>query len=313
MLRDFAKEFFEFVDNSRLENGSKRDYRRGWKLLKGSKLAGMRLDQITRDDCETTRFYVLPPRRKDSTRQRVPYESPYSTNCAIRTLSRMLHKAKDWKYLSEIPRLKTVEAPARTAMFTAEVEAMVLEACPQPMRDVLILVLDMGLRNGSEAVCMRWEYLNLTEGYYFNPKGKTENARRVVGLSERVLKALRGRKPQFQGWIFPSEKSKSGHIELPKLQAKFRRICRRMGLPDELKMYCGRHRFGTTMMDQTGDPSLVMKAMGHGDIRSTLGYLRPNVGKVKSVIDNKNRENEAALAAKAQQAATADETKGWVN
>jgi hypothetical protein len=39
----------------------------------------------------------------------------------------------------------------------------------------------------------------------------------VVGLSGRVVEALRNQEPQLQGWVFPSDRSKLGHIELAKL------------------------------------------------------------------------------------------------
>lgn len=296
MLRDFATKFLEFIEQSRLEKGSKTNYKQGWKLLKHSKLAGMRLDHITRDDCDTTRFYVFPKRLKNCTEEAVPYESPYSTNCAIRTLSRMLHKAKDWQLIREVPKLKLVEAPPRTAMFTPEIEMQLLGACPQPLHDAVLVVLDTGMRNGSEVLSMRWEYVNFAGCYYHNPKGKSERARRVVPLSERVTEALRARNPQLQGWVFASDKSRSGHVELRKLQIRFRKICRKLGIPDELKIYCGRHTFGTTTMNKTGDPALVMKTMGHADLRSTLPYLHPKVGIIKAVIDQRNREKEAGLA-----------------
>jgi len=63
----------------------------------------MQIDQITRDDVETTKFH----------------ESPYSENCAIRTLRRMLGKARDWKAIHEVPRIKTVKVFPRETAFDA--------------------------------------------------------------------------------------------------------------------------------------------------------------------------------------------------
>jgi integrase len=65
---------------------------------------------------------------------------------------------------------------------------------------------------------MRWEYINWDSAFYFNPKGKTRKARRPVPLSDRVIALLRIiQHEQFgraDGWVFPSKKSRSGHIEL---------------------------------------------------------------------------------------------------
>jgi integrase len=273
LLRDFAPRFLEFVKESRLEAQSKRDYGNGWRLISRSKLAGMRLHEITTDDVATTHFH----------------DSPYSTNSALRTLRRMLHKAKDWKIIQDVPIVKLAKAKARDMLFTPEVEAKLLSKCPRPLSDLLVIMLDTGMRDG-EVVRMRWENVYLNENFYFNPKGKTKQARRPVPLSQRVLQLLKDRQPALQGWVFGSDKSKSGHIQLHKLQLRFRKICRELGLSEELKLYSARHTFGTVTMKETKNPALVMQAMGHSDLKTTLIYLHPEVAEVKSVIDRRNEQ-----------------------
>ena len=81
LVREFATQFTEWLDKTTLEQKTKSDYKNGSRLILQTALSGMRMDQITRDDVETTKFH----------------ESPYSRNCAIRTLRRMLGKARDWK------------------------------------------------------------------------------------------------------------------------------------------------------------------------------------------------------------------------
>lgn len=271
LLRDFAPRFLEFINESRLEAQSKRDYQNGWRLISKSKLVGMRLHEITPDDIETTHFH----------------KSPYSTNSALRTLRRMLHKAKDWKIIQEVPKTKLAKAKPRDALVTPEIEAKLLSRCPSPLYDVIVIMLDTGMRNG-EVVRMRWENVYLGESFYFNPKGKTSQARRPVPLSERVLRLLRARHPVAQGWVFASGKSKSGHVELHKLQLRFRKICRELGINDQLKLYSARHTFGTITMKETRNPALVMQTMGHSDLKTTMIYLHPEVAEVKTVIDRRN-------------------------
>jgi integrase len=91
---------------------------------------------------------------------------------------------------------------------------------------------------------MRWEYINWDSAFYFNPKGKTRKARRPVPLSDRVIALLRIiQHEQFgraDGWVFPSKKSRSGHIELSGIEHVFRKIARELGIPDALKLYCAR-------------------------------------------------------------------------
>ena len=91
LVREFGKQFIEWLDKTTLAENTKADYKNGRRLILKTPLSGMRMDQITADDVETTKFH----------------ESPHSRNCAIRTLRRMLGKARDWKVLREVPRIKT--------------------------------------------------------------------------------------------------------------------------------------------------------------------------------------------------------------
>jgi integrase len=140
------------------------------------------MDQITADDAEATKFH----------------ESPYSRNCAIRTLRRMLGKARDWKMIRELPRIKSVKVFPRDRMVTVEDEKRLLGASPEPLKDVLTIMLDSGLRDG-EIVRMRFENINWMNAFYFNPRGKTRKARRPVPLSDRVITLLNDRHQQQEG------------------------------------------------------------------------------------------------------------------
>jgi integrase len=134
----------------------------------------MRMDLITADDVETMNFH----------------ESPHSRNSAIRTLRRMLGKARDWKLVREVPRVKTVKVFPRDRMISVDDEKRLLRAAKRPLEDVLTIMLDSGMRNG-EVTRMRWENVQWDGAFYFNPKGKTRKARRHVPLSERVIALLR--------------------------------------------------------------------------------------------------------------------------
>jgi integrase len=254
-------------------------------LITKTPLSGMRMDQITADDVETMNFH----------------ESPHSRNCAIRTLRRMLGKARDWKVLREVPSIKTIKVLPRDRMVTAEDEKRLLAASKRPLQDVLTIMLDSGMRN-REVSRMRWENVNWDGAFYFNPKGKTRKARRYVPLSERVIALLRNiqqelskgqSKPQLkrrEGWVFPSKKPPSGYIGLSGLEHRFRKLARALGIPDALKLYCARHTFGTVAMAETRDPGLVREVMGHESLTTTLGYLHPETAAIKAVIDRRNQQ-----------------------
>jgi integrase len=149
-------------------------------------------------------------------------------------------------------------------------------------------MLDSGLRDG-EAVRMRLEYINWESAFYFNREGKTRKARRPVPLSERVIALLRNIQQeqlgQREGWVFPSNKSASGHIELSGIEHMFRKIARKLGIPNSLKLYCARHTFGTVAMAETKNPGLVKDVMGHESLTTTMIYMHPETSPIKVVID----------------------------
>jgi integrase len=283
LLREFVKPFEEWLGKTTLASNTKSDYKNGRRLILKTPLAGMRMDLITADDVETMNFH----------------ESPHSRNCAIRTLRRMLGKARDWKLLREVPRVRTVKVFPRDRMISVEDEKRFLAAAKRPLSDVLTIMLDSGMRNG-EVTRMRWENIDWHSAFYFNPKGKTRKARRHVPLSERVIALLRNiqqeqTKPQpkqpstqREGWVFPSKKSPSGYIGLSGLEHRFRKLARALGIPDALKLYCARHTFGTVA--ETKDPGLVREVMGHESLTTTLGYLHPETAAIKAVIDRRNQQ-----------------------
>jgi len=309
-IQDFVKEFLEWLDQTTLKPKTKDDYRNGCRLILQSGLCGMRLDQITKDDIEKTRFH----------------ESDASRDCGLRTLRRMLSKARDRKLIREIPRVKRPKLAGRDRMVTDTDEQVLLPACPRPLRDVLTIMLDSGLRNG-EVVRMRLEYINWENAFYFNPSGKTLRARRQVPLSERVIALLRTIQSEHggttEGWVFPSKKKKfrlggircqnrSGHIGLSGLEHMFRKVARKLGLPDALKIYCARHTFGTVAMAETRNPGLVKEVMGHESLDTTMKYLHPETAQIKLIIDRRNQRKASVLEATEKTSKTATQAQAEV-
>jgi integrase len=286
LLRDVIDEFSEWVKTINKAPNTRTDYLNGCRLILKTNLVAMRLDRITAGDIEATKFH----------------ESPYSANSALRTLRRAFHRALDKDVLRKIPRIKLLYAPRREVMISINDELRLLKAIehaddtrryrkcqPAPLREVFTIMLDCGMRP-IEVVTMRWEQVNPVAAVYFNPKGKTKYARRRIPLSERVLSILRIRMQtdQREGWLFPSSRSSSGHVELGALQRKFRAIARALGIPDQLKLYCARHTFGTVTMAEAKDPSLVRETMGHSDLKTTMVYMHPDVSRIKDIIDRRN-------------------------
>jgi integrase len=271
-LAEFSKRFLAWVVTTRLEAKTRKYYASGWKMLEQTPISGMRLAHITTDEAEALRFD----------------HSPANSNCALRTLRRMLGKAAEWGLIVAAPRIKLVKEEGRSAIIDSEAEFKLLAVATQPLHDVLTLILDSGMRPG-EVFQMRWEDIAWDRGMIFIPRGKTRRSRRHIPMSERVAKALHHRRNgQTEGWVFASD-SHCGHITT--VAKAFEQAREAAELPKEIVLYSARHTFATKVMGATGDLSLVMRALGHSSAQTAMIYQHPSLETVRSVVNGQYAES----------------------
>jgi len=251
-LAGLSNRFFKWLESLPADRPPKpptrRYYRVGWQLLESTSIAGMKLDHITADHALT-----------------IEGSSAANTNNALRTLRRMLKKA----------RLTGKGRKSRVGW--------------EPFRTVLLIMLDSGLRPG-EIFRMRWENIHWDKGLIFNPRGKSRKSRRYVPLTERVNVALVARKEGVnEGWVFPSKRAQSGYITDREVSKQWLEAKRLAGIPESVVLYCARHRFSTDAMEGTGNVMAVMDAMGHGSVNTTRIYTHSNVQQIREAIERRNR------------------------
>jgi integrase len=223
---ELAERFLAGVDNARLEEKTRKFYRNGWRLLRLTPVAQLRVDQITGDSAERLNFPG----------------SAANANCALRTLRRMLHKAAEWKMIAHAPKIKLMKEHGRHLRLDDEAERRLLEgakACTWRRRtfelfyDIVILMRDTGMRNQRELYRMRVENLDWEDRVLFVPDSKTAEGRRLVPMSRRVFDLLRARcGASTEGWVFPSKRAASGH--LCSIDRLFREARQHAGLPKAL-------------------------------------------------------------------------------
>ena len=106
------------MNNSRLEEKTKKFYRNGWRLLKATAVALARIDQITGDCAEQLKFRG----------------SAANANCALRTLRRMLHKAEEWKMIGHAPKIKMMKEHGRHLRLDDDAEKKLIAGAFPPYR-----------------------------------------------------------------------------------------------------------------------------------------------------------------------------------
>ena len=288
-LGEFADRFLAWLDSGRLEEKTKKFYRNGWRLLKATSVAEIRVDQITGDGAEQLKFPG----------------SAANANCALRTLRLMLHKAEEWKMMGHAPKLKMMKEHGRHFRLDDEAERKLLEgarACTwrrrtfELFRDIVILMRDTGMKNQRELDPMRIENLDWQNRVIFMPDSKTAEGRRLVPMSRRVSDLLRSRcGTRSEGWVFPSNRAASGHLR--SIDRLFREARRQAGLPKELVLYCARHDYGTRVLMRTGNLAAVMKTMGHRDVKTAMHYQHPELDVVSAALDYGAADETAEMLA----------------
>jgi integrase len=271
LLCDFAPRFLDWVDHARhLAPKSRRYYRMGWNQIRGTPLMGMNLDRITTEELDSLALEG----------------SPSYVNQGLRTLRRLLGKAAEWKVIAAAPAVKLMKEVGREITIDRETEARLLAVAKQPMKDVLIMIQDTGMRP-DEVFRIRVENIDWTRRLIFNPSGKTKAARRYVPISERMLDLLMLRcSGKREGWLFPSPRAVGGHLTT--VAKQFRDARSEAGLSERLVLYCARHTFGTAAYEATGNLAMVMNVMGHTDVRTSMRYQHPALDSVREAIDQRN-------------------------
>ena len=49
--------------------------------------------------------------------------------------------------------------------------------------------------------------------------------------------------------------------------------------------YCSRHDYGTRVLQETGNLAVVMKTMGHKDVRTAMRYQHPELDIVRDALN----------------------------
>lgn len=293
VLSEFSHRFFEWVTASQLATATKQYYAYGWNMLQKTRIPGMPLDQITRDAAEVLRFPG----------------SPANGNVALRTLRRMLGKATEWGMLQTPPRITLLKEQGREIIIGPEAESKLLAAAKQPLRDVIVIMQDTGMRP-QDVFRLRLEHVNWQKRTVFVPYGKTKNSRRYVPMSERVMAVLLARAKGFSEWVFPSPRSKTGHLTT--VANQWRQARQDAGLDPAVKLYCCRHTFATDVLERTGNLAALMKVLGHADAQTAMKYQHPGLEQIRKAVEERNREHAALSACSAESPHKSPHSGEWV-
>jgi integrase len=277
-VKEFAKRFEPYVET---EYASKPATVRFYKeklsrLLSDSVIAGTRLEAI---DAAAIDGY-----KQRRTRQISRYGrpmSPASVNRELATLGVMLGQALDWKILTGVPKIRKLAGEqGREFVVNHKLEPKYLDACPQPLKDAALLILDTGLRVG-EAVGLQWPDVHLEPaikakfGYVMIRGGKSKNAKRNLSLSARVSAMLKARKAADESaWVFPGD-TPDAAILGTSLDHQHEDVRETLKYGQEFVIHSLRHTMLTRLGESGADAFTIMKIAGHGSVTTSQRYVHP--------------------------------------
>jgi site-specific recombinase XerD len=97
-----------------------------------------------------------------------------------------------------------------------------------------------------------------------------------------------------EGWVFPSPRSKSGHLTT--IAKGFQAVRDRSGLDKKVVPYLARHTYGTYTMAKTKNTFAVADSMGHVDLKSMEPYQHQELEPLRAAINERNQARKERKA-----------------
>lgn len=168
----------------------------------------------------------------------------------------------------------------REFILSHRLEPKFLEAAPQPLRDVAVLILEAGIRPG-EPVNLQWPDVYLQPavrakfGYIAIRQGKSKNAKRNLSLTARAAEMLKARKAATKSaWMFPGD-SLEAAILGTSLDHQHSLVRTALKLPQDFVLHSLRHTMLTRLGEAGADAFTIMRIAGHSSVTVSQRYVHP--------------------------------------
>lgn len=221
-------------------------------------------------------------------RLKLELNSVYSANRALKLMRQMFYKAIDWDLPTTNPaaRIKLFKEVSRDRYikeneFPHFIEALNAES-QEWFRDFVMLCLLVGQRR-SNMQALRWSDISFERETLSIAKTKTGKPQ-LVPLSQQALDYLSNMKERATSeWIFPSERSESGHLANP--QIAWRAFLKRAGI-ENLRMHDLRRTFASYQAMSGSTDEMIGKALGDKSPAAVSIYAHRGEEAVKKSIQN---------------------------
>lgn len=214
------------------------------------------------------------------------HRSPATINRDLSCLRQILGIAVKEELIQKSPffggRVEFLHEKGRERTLSFEEERKYLRAAAPVLRDVGIIMVEMGLRPG-EIFQLHAEDVRVEPPapYVHVRGGKSDCAVRDAPITSRALPVLNRRLSRAKGeYLFPRRIGNGYDWSRPmtELEPAHQRALRRSGIQPPFRLYDLRHTYGTRAIEAGIDVFSVAKLMGHADLDTTQRYVHLSKG-----------------------------------
>jgi integrase len=181
-------------------------------------------------------------------RSRVEASAPVRANRELATLKSIFNRCRDWELFegnNPVDKVKYLNEPRRRLRYLEpEEENQLLNIAPEPLRSLIIIGTNTGLRLRAEALMLRWEDIDLKRGLLtvqaaYAKSGQT----RTIPLNSPSKLALERLKSLSRGDLVFPKPDGTPYSSIPN---HFSKACQRAGLKD-VTLHTLRHTFASRL------------------------------------------------------------------
>ena len=222
---------------------------------------------------------------------------PATVHQEFRILRRILNVAVKKRRLAVNP-CNGVEFPVplagttRKPHYLSASEQVRLEACaPVYLRNIIVIMVEMGLRPYRELIPMQKEQVDLQNGIVHLPGSKTVNGIADMPMTDRVRAAFASQMKQSgdSDYLFPSPRMGSSKPHITTVQKLWDRTLKLAGLP-HFSLYELRHTFATRLSAGGVADHFVTQMLRQGDAQVFKRYSHAKLNMMREALSKLDRQ-----------------------
>ncbi|MBF0342210.1 MAG: tyrosine-type recombinase/integrase [Magnetococcales bacterium] len=213
-------------------------------------------------------------------------EQPTFANRVLALVSKVFNVATEyglWDGNNPASGIRHFKEQSRDRFLSGEEVQRFLEALAEE-RDILRAFFLVALLTGARranVLAMRWADVDLERQVWKIPQPEKSKNVALVPLTPMVLEILAGL-PHGVEWVFPSPKSKTGHLVEPR--KAWERVLARAGIEDA-RIHDLRRTMGSWQAITGASLPIIGKSLGHASQQATAIYARLNLDPVRAAME----------------------------